>query len=187
MEAGKHGSGEAGKRGSGEAGFLSTYTFSKEPAGRVGVQFQPVLPAGAVIKNVRVNGLPAKDPGVRETDQGWVIPDFGFWLDSSTVVEIIWEGGISALPAISHPEPGNHSDGLRIISTSYLKGAYTVELEGTSGKQYELKVWAAEPEKYKSDGAEITGISGNIISLKVSLPDPGTKYARSNVVLSFKF
>jgi glycogen debranching enzyme len=187
MEARRHGGMEAGKLGSGEAGFFSTYTFSKEPTGRLGVQFQPVFPPGALIKKVRVNGLPAKDPGVRETDQGWLIPDFGFWLDSSTVVEIIWEGGISALPAISHPKPGDSSEGLRIINTSYLKGTYTVETEGISGKQYFLDIWTANPEKYKAEGAEIAGISGNIISLKLDLPDTGTKYAKKDVILSFEF
>jgi hypothetical protein len=178
---------EAGKLGSGEAGFFSTYTFSKEPTGRLGVQFQPVFPPGAVIKNVRVNGLPAKDPGVRETDQGWVIPDFGFWLDSSSTVEITWEGGISALPVISHPKPGDGSEGLRIINTSYSKGEYKITVEGLSNKQYELKVWTANPEKYKAEGAEIAGISGNIISLKLDLPDTGTKYAKKDVILSFEF
>jgi glycogen debranching enzyme len=185
MEARRHGGMGAGKRGSGEAGFLSTYTFSKTPTGRMNVQFQPVFPPGAVIKKIRMNGVPAKDPGVRETEQGWVIPDFGFWLDSTVVLEITWEGGISALPAVSYPRPGNKSEGLRIINTSYLKGAYNIIVEGLAGKDYEMQVWAAEPEKYKVQGAELISVSGNIISLKLNLPDQETKYAKSEVIISY--
>jgi glycogen debranching enzyme len=185
MGAWRHGGMEAGKQGSGEAGFLSNYTFSKKPAGRLGVQFQPVFPPGTVIKKILVNGLPAKDPGIKETEQGWVIPDFGFWLDSNTVIEISWEGGITALPVISHPEPGDRSEGLRIISTDYFKENYSLTIEGLANKEYELKIWAAEPAKYKIQGAEIIGISGNIISLKLNLPDQGLKYAREAIVINF--
>ena len=193
MEAWRHGGMEAGntpplrlERGpGGEAPwFLSTYIFSKSPTGRIGVQFQPVLPAGVLIKNIKVNGLPAKDPGIKETSQGWVIPDIGFWLDSTVVLEITWEGGISALPVVSHPVPGAKSEGLRIINTSYLKGEYSINTEGIAGKEYEIKVWAANPQKYKVKGAEITGVSGNIISINFSLPDLGTKYQTHQVVFN---
>jgi hypothetical protein len=177
---------EAGKQGGGEEAFLSTFNFSKTPAGRLGVQFQPVFPPGTLIKKITVNGLPAKDPGVKETEQGWVIPDFGFWLDSNVVLEIAFEGGITALPFISHPEPGDRSEGLRIINTSYSKGKYSLIAEGLAGKQYEFKVWAAEPEKYKTDRAKITGISGNIISLNITIPDLGMKYERQEVVIAPK-
>jgi hypothetical protein len=197
MEAGRQGGRDAGntpplplERGPGgeaEAGFLSTYTFSKNPAGRLGVQFQPVFPAGAVVKKMKVNGQPAKDPAIMETSQGWVIPDIGFWLDSTAVLEISWQGGISALPEISHPEPGESSVGLQIISTSYSQGAYNMTLEGIAGKKYEIKVWAADPEKYKAEGAEIIDISGNIISLKILIPDVETKYGRGSVILSAEF
>ncbi|MFA4863543.1 MAG: hypothetical protein WC605_07215, partial [Bacteroidales bacterium] len=188
MEAWKHGGMEAGKRGSGEeVGFVSTYYFSKEPTGRLDMHFQPVFPPGSVIQKIRVNGLPAKDPGLRETEQGWVIPDFGFWLDSVATVEIYWEGGITALPVISHPKPGDRSEGLRIINTTYSKGEYSITVEGLHSKQYDLKVWAADPDKYKVEGIEIKDISGNIITLTIDLPDSETKYTMKKVVLSVEF
>jgi hypothetical protein len=136
-----------------------------------------------VIQKIRVNGIPAKDPGVREYEQGWVIPEFGFWLDSNAIVEISWEGGITALPVVSHPQPGEKSEGMRIINTSYSEGEYSVTVEGLQAGQYELKVWAADPGKYKVKGAEITGITGNIITLSIGLPESETKYAAKNIVL----
>jgi len=188
MEAWKHGGMEAGKRGSGEeVGFVSTYYFSKEPTGRLDVHFQPVFPPGSVIQRIRVNGLPAKDPGYRETEQGWGYADFGFWLDSAVTVEIYWEGGITALPVISHPRPGDKSEGLRIINTTYSNEEYSITVEGLQSKQYELKVWAADPDKYQADGAKITSVDGYLITLSVILPDPGTKYAVKKVVLSSGF
>ena len=199
MEAGRHGGMEAGKRGRGEkektlrlydgknSGFINSYKFKKSGNDQLDVKFQPIFPPGSIIQKIRVNGLPAKDPAVRESEQGWVIPDFGFWLDSTAVVEISWEGGITVLPVISHPAPGDKSEGLRIINTGYLKGEYSITVEGLAKKHYELKVWAADPEKYKVEGAEITGISGNIISLFARFTRLWNEILEKEVVLGYAF
>ena len=187
MEAGTGSGEDAGREDSKNIGFVSVYFFNKRDAGRLDVHFQPVFPPGSAIQKIRVNGLPAKDWGVRDTEQGWVIPDFGFWLDSAAKVEIYWEGGITALPAISHPKPDDRSEGLRIINTSYSKGEYIITVEGLPSKQYELKVWAAEPGKYKAKGAVITEIKENIITLSVDFPAMEGKYAESKIVLGSDF
>ena len=179
MEARRQGGIEAGKLGSGEAGKalqISSYSFTKEPESRLDVHFQPVFPPGSIIQKITVNGLPAKDWGARIVNQGWVIPDFGFWLDSLAVVEIYWKGGITALPLINYPKPGDKSEGLRIINTNYSDGVYSITVEGLKSKQYDLKVWAADPDNYKADSAEIIAVTDNIMTLSVSFPDTGTKY-----------
>jgi glycogen debranching enzyme len=178
MEAGRHGGMEAGKQG-----FVNTFIFDKSGTDRLDVHFQPVFPPGSTIKKIRVNGLPAKDPGFRVTEQGWGFADFGFWLDSIATVEIYWEGGITALPVIYHPGPGDRSEGMRIINTSYSDKEYSITVEGLPSKQYELKVWAADPDEYKADGAEIKDVTRNTIILSVIFPDTGTKYAVNTILL----
>ncbi len=159
MEVLRQNGGEAGE------GLVSTYFFSKSLTGRLDMHLQPVFPPGSVIKRITVNGLPAKEWGVREAEQGWVIPDFGFWLDSAAMVEIHWKGGITALPLVPDPRPGDRSKGFRIISTSYTDKVYSITLQAPPASHQEFRIWAAEPGKYKVEGAEIKEISGNIMTL----------------------
>jgi len=189
MEAWKQGGREAGDQGGNleasglqpDACWMSTYTFSKSSSTRLDVQFQPVLPHGCKVEKITVNGQPARDWGVREAPQGWVIPEFGFWLDSIAVVEITWHGGITALPIVSSPQPGDRSAGFRIISTSLNDSSYTITIQAPGASRQEFRIWAAEPGKVKADGAEITAIEGNIITLRTEFADLETDYALKNI------
>jgi hypothetical protein len=60
-------------------------------------------------------------------------------------------------------------------------------VEGLAKNRYEIKVWAAKPSNYQADGAEITSVAGNIISLLLRLPDNGIKYAQKKIILSSDF
>ena len=153
-----------------EGDFVSVFILKKSGTDRLDVNFQPVFPAGSNIRKIRVNGLPARDWGTRVTDQGQVYAEFGFWLDSTATVEILWNGGITALPVVCHPKPDDPSQELRIVNTCYSDTTYTISCEGITGKTYELKVWAAIPGKVKAEGAEIKSIKGNIITLQIDFP-----------------
>jgi len=146
-----------------------------------------VLPAGCVIDRIRVNGLPARDWATREQDQGWVVADFGFWLDSTARVEVHWHKGITALPLLSHPQPGNGSDGYRIISTEYNDDQYTITLQATGLSSHELRIWAADPSDWTADNAEVEKIEGNIITLKVTFPKQDGNYTEEKVILNSKY
>jgi hypothetical protein len=112
-----------------------------------------------------------------------VIPEFGFWLDSTAVVEITWHGGIAALPALSYPQPGERSKGFRIISTSYADTKYIITLQAPRASQQEFRVWAAYPEKITVEGAEIKEINDNIITFTAGFADLETDYAVKTVVI----
>jgi hypothetical protein len=198
MEARRHGGREAGGHGNGEdertvrqedgnrSEFINTYFFAKGTMGRIGVNFQPVFPPGSMIGKIFVNGQPAKDWGVRRSAQGWVIPEFGFWLDSTALVEITWRGGITALPLIPHPEPGDRSAGCRIISTQYEDNTYTVHLEAPESSEQEIMLWAADPEKYFAEGAALKSIEKNKITLSVHFDPSENKYSGKEVILKYK-
>ncbi|MBW6460416.1 MAG: hypothetical protein K0B08_07555, partial [Bacteroidales bacterium] len=164
---------------------VTRFSFAKKAGERLDVHLQPVLPPGCKVEKITVNGLPARDWGLREARQGWVIPEFGFWLDSTAVVEITWYGGITALPLLSHPVPGERSKGFRFIGTRYDNETYTVILQAPRASRQEFRVWAAEPEKYWPEGAEIINISGHIITLAADFPDLETDYAVKYITLEY--
>ena len=183
--AGRRGGGEAGKLGE-DSLFVSVYTFNKSSRERLDVHFQPILPPGSVVEKITVNGQPAREWGVRPSQQGWEIPEFGFWLDSTAVVEVTWHGGITALPLVSNPQPGDRSAGFRIISTSFADSSYTITLQGPRASSKEFRIWAADPLKVESDGALIQKIEGNIMTLTTDFPDLEMDYAMKSVILKLK-
>jgi len=161
----------------------TTYIFKKGTSSRLDVQLQPVLPPGSVIESITVNGQPARDWGVRETSQGWVIPEFGFWLESSAIVEIDWHGGITALPLLTNPIPGESSKGFRILATAFSDNTYTITLQAPRASWQEFRIWSANPEAVRAEGAEIIQIEGDIIRLKTSFADLETDYVTKEVIM----
>jgi hypothetical protein len=147
------------------------------------MHFQPVLPPGAVVDKITVNGVSAKEWGTRETEQGWVVADFGFWFDTTAIVQIKWHGGITALPLTYDPKPGDHSIGYRIISTSFESNTYKIILEGPQNTSQQFRVWAANPGDYIVEGAEVQDINGNILTLSVDFPAADEKYIMREVSL----
>jgi glycogen debranching enzyme len=178
--------GDKGTGGQGEMEFSSIYMFDRTSGERLDVHFQPVLPPGSVVEKITVNGQPAREWGVRPSPQGWEVVEFGFWLDSTAAVEITWHGGISALPIVSSPQPGDRSEGFRIISTSFADSSYTVTLQGPRASSKEFSVWASEPHKVLADGAVIHKMEGNIITLTIDFPDLETDYATKTVTFSIQ-
>jgi hypothetical protein len=112
-----------------------------------------------------------------------VIPEFGFWLDSSAVVEITWHGGISALPLVSKPQPGDRSAGFKIINTSLNDNSYIITLQAPRASRQEFRIWAAEPGKVKTDDAIIERIEGKIITLSTEFADLETNNAVKTVII----
>jgi hypothetical protein len=145
--------------------FITSYHFNNEAGSGIDVQLRPVFPAGCTIEKILVNSQPLRAWALNETPQGWVIPEFGFGLDSTAVIEIYWHGGITALPLVSSPQPGERSIGFRIIDTKYSDGNYTLTLQAPRASRQEFRFWATEPGVVTAEGAIITGISGNIITL----------------------
>jgi hypothetical protein len=115
-----------------------------------------------------------------------VVADFGFWLDRMAVVEITWHGGITALPLLSHPQPGDRSVGFRILDTQFADSSYTITFQGPRASRQEFRVWAADPSKVITGDAEIIAIEGNIITLATTFADLETDYAVKEVVMQLK-
>ncbi len=159
----------------------TVYQLGKDSATGIHVHLSPVLPPGCTVKDIRVNDVPQRAWALNITPQGWVIPSFRFLLDSAVKVEIHWLGGITALPAVSSPQPGEPSSDFRIIDTKYNDGTYTLTLQAPRASRQEFRVWAAEPGIWKTADASIINIAGNIITYETTFPDVESDHAIKTV------
>ncbi|MFA6483250.1 MAG: alpha-amylase family glycosyl hydrolase [Bacteroidales bacterium] len=94
----------------------------------------PVL-AGAVFEGVWINGQPP--------EKFWTGEHFirvALTATGINTVEIRYHGGMSVLPLVHHPAPGDSSTGLKIISDQLIGNKYLVKVEGLSGTTGKIRL-----------------------------------------------
>ena len=80
-------------------------------------------------------------------------------------IEITQTGGISVLPLVYHPNPGDSSTGLKIISDELIGKKYIVKVEGLSGKTGKIRLIR----------------SGKVTEQEFVFPKTKEKYARKDL------
>lgn len=96
---------------------------------------------GAKVSRVIANGNPVSQLNYVLWGRGvnWVDD-----LDSTINLEIFHTGGVSVLPQIHHPKPGDASTGLKIISEMKVGSDYQIVLEGISGTEGKIRILRPE-------------------------------------------
>jgi hypothetical protein len=118
------------------------------------------LAAGTRIGKVLLNGWPVD---YRLTGSGIAVESAA---TGSMHLSVSHEGGISVLPLVHHPEPGDSSTGLRIISGKMSGDRYVVTVEGLSGTSGSIRLIRA----------------GAVFEEAVSIPAGVEKYGRQELV-----
>ncbi|OGU86349.1 MAG: hypothetical protein A3K31_02015 [Ignavibacteria bacterium RIFOXYA12_FULL_35_25] len=144
------------------------------------VQFSPEIPDGMKIKKAFID---KKEIAIKDsTFRGLLaIP---IQIQLKTTVEIVFEhtGGIGMYPVVPHPQPGNSSQGFRIISTSLSGKQYTLIVEGKSGTEGNFILNAFDQKVVYVANAEFeTTPKQGIINLKVNFDDLSSWIGRKTV------
>jgi galactose mutarotase-like enzyme/glycogen debranching enzyme len=129
----------------------------------INVVFSPGLPLGAAT-SMQTTQTPA-DVHARVR---------GVLRDSLTL-NVRYSGGWSIVPAMSRPAIGDRSTGVRVLSERLVGGAYTVGLEGQSGRTERFRVreanrWREVDVTFPSAGANADGYVTKTLSLTPSSP-----------------
>lgn len=132
--------------------------------------FSPVYLDGAVIKEVRLDDellteeIDARDRLIE------------FYLTDKSELKIEYEGGISVLPLVQNPEPGDIAEGVRIISTCMHGRTYEVLMEAPDSFEADFRVISNELIT-SVENASILKRSGNIYELRTQFSG-SEKYIR---------
>ncbi|MBL6949648.1 MAG: hypothetical protein ISR57_03290 [Bacteroidales bacterium] len=147
----------------------------------INVEFMPVVPPGTQIKWVLVDGK--EYPFASFTTSRFITLQLNLLVDDETTVEVEYQGGISILPKVYDPSPGDRAEGLRIID-AYKKGSnYLVDLEGLSGSYDTLSVWTYFPLSETIENATLVSQTDHITKLLVDFETGDDKYMRKTILL----
>lgn len=171
---------------------LVNYTFRKDTA-RLWFDFQQrgdrsvtiklmvTLPSGTVVSQVLMNGQ--DHPFATFTNPRFISLQSDIRLQGSASLEVDFTGGISVLPSVSFPAPGDRAEGMRLLD-AYMKGEqYIVALEGLSGSSDTLSIWSYYPLEGPVEGVSVIRQNHHIIDLLVDFQNGDDKYAHKTITL----
>ena len=151
-----------------------TLQVHRHGAGDCTVDFEPAVSLRARVIGVEWNGRPIHfDFSANDEDQH-VIVHIKIAADDSTLrIRLRDDFGVSF--ALQLPPLGSVSQGLRILSESWspTRDAWTLQVSGTPGAQYDLAVWNAS-QVSSVEGAQMLKLSSGQESLRIHFPDAPT-------------
>ncbi|HKI79070.1 MAG TPA: GH116 family glycosyl hydrolase, partial [Ignavibacteriaceae bacterium] len=145
------------------------YTFSKTGYRKVNIEFNPSFPQGTKFKDVTLNGKNISFSATSNRRSESL--NIKFSLEEKTRLEISCAGGISVLPSIDNPVPGNKSEAFRILSSALNGKIYTVNVEGKPKKSEILKIYSPDDEITEVEGGEILKSENGIYTIKIFFPE----------------
>jgi hypothetical protein len=160
------------------------YSITPQTPGEVSLTFFPSFPAGTQFGNMTANGKTMPFTSFRDQKNSAVLASMK--IDGRTDLELDYSDGISVLPVISSPNPGDPSSGLRIISSRLVPGNYTVTVEGVPGTSGEIEVYLNGQIPESITGGRETGSNGNILGIAVDFEQGPEKYIQKTLRIVLK-
>lgn len=159
-----------------------TYHFTGDGHIPVKIEFSPLLPAGAIIQGTILNGKAIR-PDVHTFTNG-VRLDVAFDLHDTCLVEVSVNKGIGVLPYIPHPQPGDSSEGFRIISAQLVNDHYHLIVEGPAGKSGMFSVYAADDQKIQATGINKLKKIRNGYQIEINFEASDKPFVKKEVILA---
>lgn len=159
----------------------TSYYFSHTGDKQLKIEFSPYFMQGTeFVKIILKNNEYKPEP---LTSRQNVYLNLTLELENELIVEIYHSGGISVLPVVPNPKPGDASEGFRIISSDLKNNIYAVEVEGKSGSEEILKVYMRDNIINSVDNGELISSEENIYSIRVIFEKSDHKYSRKVIRL----
>ena len=160
-----------------------TWHFEKTGNQAVTINFMPALFPGTKITRILLNG--EAYPFATFTTSRFISLHMSFIITGIATIEVEVAGGISVLPLIPYPAPGDQAEGMRIIDATLRGNQYIINLEGMAGSSDTLSVWSYNPVIEATPDAHIIGRNGCITKILVDFAVANEKYSRKELTLIF--
>jgi len=155
------------------------YLFTSNTPGLSEIQFGPYLPAGTVVKKVKLNGRMVTPEVIVHT--GYVQIHLVISPTERDVVEIETKPGFAVIPETRLPMPGDAPDGFRVVSARFHEKGFRVETEGPAGTTAVLEIAVPKTKKYQLNGAEFIQCRNRVLKCRISFPESEKKFVRKSV------
>ena len=162
------------------------YTFQFLPKGNVKIklEFLPSFPAGTLFKKVLQNGQEASVAIFKTTQYNSLLVSSEITTPLTINTEV--DKGISVLPVIQNPKPGDHAAGLRIISTNLTGNQFSVIVEGATGSSEILNLYLNGQEIDKVENGTLISRNENILKVNVKFEPSIHKYQTKTLIITIK-
>jgi len=154
-----------------------TLQIHRRSAGDCMVDFEPAVSLRARVISIEWNGRPIHfDLAANDEDQHVIVHIRLAANDSTLRIRLRDDFGISF--ALQLPSLGSVSEGLRILSESWSpsRDAWTLQVSGTPGGQYDLAVWNAS-QVSSVEGAQLLKAYSGQENLRIRFPDASANTA----------
>ena len=156
----------------------TTYTFVHKGPQPLELRFTPFLPPGTKVNDYRI-------PAAREIDAGALIGRHKLMIEDTARISYDHSGGISVLPLVPLPEPGDTTMRCRIIDHSFGGKIYSVKVQGICGIRDTIWVFTRE-EVLNVENAKLTGREGDVVSLELLFDDCRNDWTEKTVRIHLK-
>jgi len=155
------------------------YRFTHQGDQPVRLEFNPVFEPGTILQEITARGP-------FETKRLNTKVPVKIYIDAEVVLKYKLTGGISIIPPVFEPLPGDTSCGIRILNHFIEGNTYTVNTEAISNKDYFVKIFVRQQEIAKVENSEITDITGNYITLSLPAVSDDPEYSKHNIKIHLK-
>lgn len=137
-----------------------------------------ILP-GASVQNILVNG---KSIDLNKFVNGQILFD----LNGKGKIEVNHTRGICVLPNVVLPKPNDVSKGFRILADNFYDKVYSIQVQGLSSSENELKIYSDGMKIKSVENGSITSFENSIYTIKVSIPGESSKYVNRTVKVNLE-
>lgn len=162
-----------------------TYKFDKSGDGDIMIEFNPFFPPGTEVKDLFISGEKNAEYTFKEF-AGYTQLKTTFTLQESREVKIITRKGISLLPLVPEPVPGDTTVRPKIISHMYEEGIYSAVLEGITGTVDTLKLWHNGYRKLKAENCKIVNSNKHIAGIRVEFNSDKNTEVKKEIFIKVK-
>ena len=163
---------------------ICTYQFSLDLGKPVHIEFMPVFPAGTRFTKVTLDGKEIPFTSFKSAQSMTIMVSFDLASASALAVETV--SGISVLPLVANPKPGDAAEGMRIISARLIGNRYEVEVEGKAMSSGILEFWSESQDSLNAENARFFEKTGNISRFSVDFEPSELKYVHKSVTIEIK-
>jgi hypothetical protein len=160
------------------------YQFKLDQGHPVMIDFMPSYPAGTRFITVTINGKEVPFTSFKSAQSITLMVSFDLKQAITLIVET--EAGISVIPAISDPKPGDPAEGMRILATRLSGNIYQVEVEGKTGSSGILEIWSGGHNVTEAENARFLDQTGRISRFAVDFERSESKYMIKTVTVNIK-
>jgi hypothetical protein len=161
-------------------GSRVSYKFHHEGPGEMTIDFAPYLMPGTVILSLDVDGAESMEP-VLEKGPRFTRVRKKLTFSENLLIEMKTKGGISILPVIPDPAPGDTTIRMKIIDHYLEDNIYTVTMEGLYGTTDSFELWYNGYDLVEHDNCSIINQKDGKADVSVEFNEPGATLVRKKV------